>query len=458
MATTQVQAQTFSGRAIGVQSNTTQTATVAGVATTTVLANVRVADTGPLPPAGGTLDTGILAGGAVATGVANATFSPGILNSRTTGSVVAGVPTSTSQSTVNNVNLNINGVTVTATTIQANSQCTCNGATPTCSGNVVLTNLAINGQLVTVDANGSIAPNTTLLSTSVTATVGTVTTTTTTTIIGNEQIRTANSITVNALRITTTTTVTDTLTNTTTTTTSDIIIAQAHSDITCGGVVPLLSADLALTKDCTISNNRITCIITVTNNGPDAATNVVITDNLPTNTTFVSATGSTGVNITQQPNVGATGGTVTGSIATLSLNQSATLTVVSNVAPGTPANTTIRNTATVASATTTTDPNSANNEAMGSVTTLITTAASATISGRVSTSKGRGLPRATVALTAPNGDVMYAVTNQRGYYRFADLEVGENYVLSVRSKRYVFETKTVFVTEDLADIDFAPME
>ncbi|MEJ7698312.1 MAG: carboxypeptidase-like regulatory domain-containing protein [Pyrinomonadaceae bacterium] len=87
-----------------------------------------------------------------------------------------------------------------------------------------------------------------------------------------------------------------------------------------------------------------------------------------------------------------------------------------------------------------------------------TTAASATISGRVLTSKGRGLVRATVVLTAPNGDVKYAVTNPRGYYRFADLEVGENYFLSVRSKRYVYETKTVFVTEDLADIDFAPME
>jgi hypothetical protein len=64
----------------------------------------------------------------------------------------------------------------------------------------------------------------------------------------------------------------------------------------------------------------------------------------------------------------------------------------------------------------------------------------------------------TVVLTDQNGDVKYAVTNPRGYYRFADLEVGENYFLSVRSKRYVYETKTVFVTEELADIDFAPME
>ncbi len=247
LTTTNAQAQTFSGQAVGVQSKTTETATVAGVATTTVLANVRVADTGPLPPAGGVLGTGLVAAqAAINTGVANATFSTGILTSTTSGGKVRGVPTSTSQSTVNNVNLDINGVTVTATTIQANSKCTCAGTTPTCSGNVMLTNLMINGQLVTVDANGSIPANTTLLSTDVTVSVDTLLTTTTTrtqtSIIGNEQIPSSTppgttGITVNALHIRTTTTVTvlDKIlgTTTTTTTTSDIIIAQAHSDINC---------------------------------------------------------------------------------------------------------------------------------------------------------------------------------------------------------------------------------
>lgn len=324
LATTQAQAQTFSGQAVGVQSNTTERIVSPLTGTTVnVLANVRVANAGPLPPAGGMLDTGLVAAqGAIATGIVGTTFSTGILNSRTTGGVVNGTPTSTSQSTVNNVDLRINGVTVTATTIQANSQCTCAGATPTCSGNVVLTNLAINGQLVMVDVNGSIPANTTLLSTSVTGTVGTVTTTTTTTIIGNEQIRTANSITVNALRITVTAVATDTLTNTTTTTTSDIIIAQAYSDIDCP-----------------------------------------------------------------------TGGT----------------------------------------------------------------AASATISGRVTASKGRGLSRATVVLTDLDGQSRYALTNSRGYFSFSDVEVGKDYIIDVKSKRYTFASRHLSLTEDLAEFDFKPI-
>ncbi|MBA3568233.1 MAG: hypothetical protein H0W28_02640 [Pyrinomonadaceae bacterium] len=76
----------------------------------------------------------------------------------------------------------------------------------------MVTNLAINGIMVIAP----VAPNTTF-----TTTVGTVTTT----IIVNEQIVTANSITVNALHVT----ATDSLTGTTT----DIIVAQAYSDINC---------------------------------------------------------------------------------------------------------------------------------------------------------------------------------------------------------------------------------
>jgi uncharacterized repeat protein (TIGR01451 family) len=486
---TSVQAQTatsFSGNATGVIAD-------ANILGGTAVVGATIAPTGSLDtttttPARrtnqvlqGDVAATIQLGGVLGSGN---TVSTGLVNTRTSGGaagVAAGDPGATnnssqSQAVVNNLNLNIAAVTdpltglplsaalnVSATTITANTNCVCG---PTCTGTSLIKDLSINGLLVgstalpfttiagtvTLNADGTLSatPNS-----QIRVTLGT----TTVDLFLNEQTRTpagsTNNITVNALRI---------AANIPGVATTNIIVAQAHSDIVCAAVVtppvvpPLESADLVLTKNCTISNNVITCTITVRNNGPNTATNVVITDNLPTNTTFVSATGSAGVTTTFTPAAsGSTGGTVTGSIATLLINQSASLTVVSNVAPGTPANTPITNIATVAS-TTTPDPVSANNEAMSTVTTQITTAASATISGRVSTSKGRGLPRATVALTAPNGDVMYAVTNQRGYYRFADLEVGENYVLSVRSKRYVFETKTVFVTQDLAEIDFAPMQ
>jgi uncharacterized repeat protein (TIGR01451 family) len=57
-------------------------------------------------------------------------------------------------------------------------------------------------------------------------------------------------------------------------------------------------ADLALTKsdspDPVAPDATLTYTIQVTNNGPDAATNVVITDNLPSDVSFVSATSTTG--------------------------------------------------------------------------------------------------------------------------------------------------------------------
>jgi hypothetical protein len=109
-------------------------------------------------------------------------------------------------------------------------------------------------------------------------------------------------------------------------------------------------------------------------------------------------------------------------------------------------------------ATATTDAVVANNTASATVTVLAPTAASATISGRVLTSKGRGLPGATVVLTNQNGEVKYAVTNSRGYYRFADIEVGEDYFLSVKSKRYVFATQSISFIEELTDIDFMPTQ
>ncbi len=236
--TQQVQAQTFSGQAVGVQLRTTSRTSVAG-SVVDVLATARIADSGQLPPQGGTRSTGIVAGGTINTGVVNSTFQTGILTSTTMGGLVGGVPMSSSQARVAGLNLIINGIQIAAEEVVANSNCTCSTATPTCSGETILTNLRIisGSNSVVVDARP--APNTTLLDVTGEATlVGTVTTTTRTTVIANEQIRRTDPdgtarITVNALRITTTSSATDSLTGITTTTTTDIIIAQANSDINC---------------------------------------------------------------------------------------------------------------------------------------------------------------------------------------------------------------------------------
>jgi hypothetical protein len=256
--TQQVQAQTFSGQAVGVQLRTTSQTSVVG-STVNVLAETRLADTGPLPPSGGTRSAQLLEAQVIATGVVNSTFTTGVLTSTTMGGLDNGVPRSSSQATVNDVNLVIGGNTITATQVQANSQCTCSGDTPTCSGDTILTNLTINGTLVNGQVIARPAPNTTLLDVTAMATALNVTTTTTTTIIANQQMTGMNAdgstfITVNALRITTTSSAFDSATGITTTTTTDIIIAQANSDINCTAqAVPPTAATAMITGRVTVN-------------------------------------------------------------------------------------------------------------------------------------------------------------------------------------------------------------
>lgn len=109
---------------------------------------------------------------------------------------------------------------------------------------------------------------------------------------------------------------------------------------------------------------NITYSITVTNNGPCAATNVVVTDNLPPSTTFVSCA-STGSGV-----CGGMGNNRTITIATLAAGTSATITIVANVNCSTPEGTLISNTITASSLTA--DPNHQNNSATATVTAVNT--------------------------------------------------------------------------------------
>jgi uncharacterized repeat protein (TIGR01451 family) len=102
----------------------------------------------------------------------------------------------------------------------------------------------------------------------------------------------------------------------------------------------------------------LTYTVTVTNNGPDAATGVAFADTLPAGATFVSAASSRGA-VTQA------GGVVNADLGSLEAGDSATITIV--VRPPTAG--TITNTARVAGVRT--DPDTANNTVNESTTVLL---------------------------------------------------------------------------------------
>lgn len=86
------------------------------------------------------------------------------------------------------------------------------------------------------------------------------------------------------------------------------------------------------------------------------------------------------------------------------------------------------------------------------------TAADATINGRVLNRDGRGLYGAIVSIAEANGNVRYAMTNPLGYYRFINVRAGESYVVSVRDKRFEFASRVINLSEDVADVNFIPLE
>ena len=90
----------------------------------------------------------------------------------------------------------------------------------------------------------------------------------------------------------------------------------------------------------------------------------------------------------------------------------------------------------------------------GSVEVLGPTAASVTIGGRVSSERSRGIGNVIIVLSDASGNNRVARTNQLGYFRFEDVEVGQTYILNAQSKRYQFAPRVVTVNEELTNLDF----
>lgn len=85
------------------------------------------------------------------------------------------------------------------------------------------------------------------------------------------------------------------------------------------------------------------------------------------------------------------------------------------------------------------------------------TAASASVSGRVGTSDGRGISNAVLSITnTRTGETRSARTGSFGYYSIGDLATGETYVLTINSKRFVFgnPSRVISLSDNAVDEDF----
>lgn len=85
---------------------------------------------------------------------------------------------------------------------------------------------------------------------------------------------------------------------------------------------------------------------------------------------------------------------------------------------------------------------------------LAPTAAGVAVTGRVSTSDGRGVQNAVVTMTGPSGNTLTARSGAFGYFRFEDVPSGLTYVVSVASKRFSFVPQVINLNEGLVDMEF----
>jgi hypothetical protein len=89
----------------------------------------------------------------------------------------------------------------------------------------------------------------------------------------------------------------------------------------------------------------------------------------------------------------------------------------------------------------------------GSVHVLGPTAANVGIGGRLLTAYGQPVSNTRVTITDMNGESRSTLSSSLGYYRFEDVEVGQTYLVSVKTRRFRFQPMTISVTDELTELD-----
>lgn len=90
-------------------------------------------------------------------------------------------------------------------------------------------------------------------------------------------------------------------------------------------------------------------------------------------------------------------------------------------------------------------------------TSMAPTAANVSVSGRLSTSDGRGIRSAVIYLAnASTGEIRSARSSAFGYYRFEDIPVGVTYIIRVTTKRFQFvpDTQVIALLDELTELNF----
>ena len=65
---------------------------------------------------------------------------------------------------------------------------------------------------------------------------------------------------------------------------------------------------------------------------------------------------------------------------------------------------------------------------------------------------------ASFVLRDEQGNPVTAISNSFGFYHFEDAAVGQNYVLTVSSKRHHFQPRLVLVNDEIADLDLVAVD
>ena len=88
---------------------------------------------------------------------------------------------------------------------------------------------------------------------------------------------------------------------------------------------------------------------------------------------------------------------------------------------------------------------------------LPSTAAQASISGRVLTAEGLGIRNARIVVTGNSlAEPRVTTTGSFGYFMLDGLQTGETYVVTVNSQRYTFSTpaRVLSLVDNVVDVDF----